>query len=214
MRWFLLFMAIVAEVIATSLLKSTEGFTRLWPSVTVAVCYETAFILLALSMKKIPIGIVYAVWSGVGIMLITLAAWFFLGQTLDLAGFAGVALIISGVVAVTACADEGPGWPGSSEQIVGSDVTVVCWRWLPLMCACTHWNAWALRRCQVWGRFWARLWPTSATATLTGHSRSSRLRYLNSRKDSTASKRSSLQPWIANTATSRLPTWLVQPSFW
>jgi len=100
MRWFLLFMAIVAEVIATSLLKSTEGFTRLWPSVTVAVCYETAFILLALSMKKIPIGIVYAVWSGVGIMLITLAAWFFLGQTLDLAGFAGVALIISGVVVI------------------------------------------------------------------------------------------------------------------
>ena len=78
----------------------TEGFTRLWPSVTVAVCYETAFILLALSMKKIPIGIVYAVWSGVGIMLITLAAWFFLGQTLDLAGFAGVALIISGVVVI------------------------------------------------------------------------------------------------------------------
>src|SRR6266550_7177275 len=115
----------------------------------------------------------------------------------------------SGVVAVTACADEGTGWSGSSEQIVGSEVTVVCWRWLPLMWACTHWNACALRRCHVAGRFWARLWPTSATATLTGHSLSRRLRYLNSRKDSTASKRSSLQPWIEKTATSRLPTSLV-----
>ena len=61
--------AIVAEVIATSTLKSTEGFTRLWPSVVVVVAYETAFILLSLCLKKIPVGIVYAVWSGVGVAL-------------------------------------------------------------------------------------------------------------------------------------------------
>ncbi len=100
MQWFLLSVAIVAEVIATSTLKSTEGFTRLWPSVVVVVCYETAFILLSLSLKKIPIGIVYAVWSGVGVALITLAAWLFLGQTLDAIGVAGVTLIVGGVVVI------------------------------------------------------------------------------------------------------------------
>ena len=97
MQWLLLCVAIAAEVIATSTLKSTEGFTRLWPSVVVVVCYEIAFILLSLSMKKIPIGIVYAVWSGVGVSLITLVAWIVLGQPLDAAGIAGVALIVGGV---------------------------------------------------------------------------------------------------------------------
>ena len=100
MKWVLLFTAILSEVIATSLLKSTEGFTRLWPSLTVFVCYEIAFILLALSMKRIPVGIVYAVWSGVGVALITLAAWLFLGQTLDAPGMVGVALVVSGVVVI------------------------------------------------------------------------------------------------------------------
>lgn len=100
MQWLMLFVAIVAEVIATSMLKSTEGFTRLWPSVVVVVCYEIAFILMSLSMKKLPVGIVYAVWSGVGVALITLVAWFFLGQTLDAAGLAGLALIVGGVVVI------------------------------------------------------------------------------------------------------------------
>lgn len=98
--WLLLLVAIVAEVIATSTLKSTEGFTRLWPSVVVVVCYEIAFILLALTMKRIPVGLVYAVWSGVGVALITLVAWLFLGQTLDAAGLLGVALIVAGVVVI------------------------------------------------------------------------------------------------------------------
>ncbi len=99
-KWFLLFMAIVAEVIATSMLKSTEGFTRLWPSVIVAIGYETAFILLSLSMRTMPIGIVYSVWTGVGVSLVTLVAWLFLGQTLDAAGLAGVALIVLGVLVI------------------------------------------------------------------------------------------------------------------
>lgn len=102
LKWLLLFVAILAEVIATSLLKSTEGFTRLWPSVIVVVCYEIAFLLLALSMKRIPVGIVYAVWSGVGVALITLVAWLFMGQTLDAAGLAGVGLIVGGVVVINA----------------------------------------------------------------------------------------------------------------
>ncbi len=102
MQWLLLFVAIIAEVVATSLLKSTEGFTRLWPSAVVIVCYETAFILLSISMKTIPVGIVYAVWSGVGVALITLVAWVFLGQVLDAAGLAGLALIVGGVVVINA----------------------------------------------------------------------------------------------------------------
>lgn len=102
MPWFLLMVAIVAEVIATTTLKSTEGFSRLWPSVVVVVCYEIAFIGMSLSMKTIPIGVVYAVWSGVGVSLVTLVAWLFLDQSLDAAGLAGLGLIIGGVVVINA----------------------------------------------------------------------------------------------------------------
>jgi small multidrug resistance pump len=87
-------------VIATSTLKATEGFTRLWPSVVVVICYETAFILMSLSMKKIPIGIVYAIWAGVGVALITLVAWLVLGQALDAPALAGLALILTGVIVI------------------------------------------------------------------------------------------------------------------
>ena len=90
----------VAEVIATSTLKSTEGFTRLWPSVVVVIAYETAFILLSLCLKKIPVGIVYAVWSGVGVALVTLIAWFVLDQPLDGPALAGLALIVGGVMVI------------------------------------------------------------------------------------------------------------------
>ena len=100
MPWLMLGVAIVAEVIATSTLKSTEGFTRLWPSVVVVICYETAFVLLSLTLKKIPVGIVYAVWSGAGVALITLVAWFFLGQALSAADLMGLALIVGGVVVI------------------------------------------------------------------------------------------------------------------
>lgn len=98
--WFLLVVAIVAEVIATTLLKSTEGFTKLWPSVIVITCYETAFILLAITVKRIAVGVVYALWSGVGVALVTSVAWLWLGQPLDAAGLAGVGLIVAGVVVI------------------------------------------------------------------------------------------------------------------
>ena len=101
-HWLLLFVAIVAEVVATSTLKATEGCTRLWPSVIVVVCYEIAFILLSLSMKTIPIGVVYAIWSGVGVSLIALVGWLVLGQPLQPAGVAGIALIVGGVVVIQA----------------------------------------------------------------------------------------------------------------
>lgn len=98
--WLLLFVAIIAEVIATTTLKSTEGFTHLWPSVIVLTCYEIAFLLLAVSVKRIPVGIVYAVWSGLGVALVTVVAWFSMGQTLDSAGITGILLIIGGVVVI------------------------------------------------------------------------------------------------------------------
>lgn len=98
--WLLLFVAIIAEVIATTTLKSTEGFTRLWPSVIVIICYEIAFLLLAVTVKRIPVGIVYAVWSGLGMAIVALVGWFWMGQALDSAGIAGVLLIMGGVIVI------------------------------------------------------------------------------------------------------------------
>ena len=100
MYWLILAVAIVAEVIATSALKLSDGFTRLWPSLLVVVGYGTAIYLLSLTLKVIPVGIVYAIWSGVGIVLIAIAATLFLGQRLDAPAMIGMALIVSGVVVI------------------------------------------------------------------------------------------------------------------
>ena len=100
MHWLILAVAIVAEVIATSALKLSDGFTRLWPSLLVVVGYGTAIYLLSLTLKVIPVGIVYAIWSGIGIVLIALVATLFLGQRLDAPAMLGMALIVSGVVVI------------------------------------------------------------------------------------------------------------------
>lgn len=97
-NWLFLAVAIVSETIATSALKSSEGFSRLAPSVLVVVGYALAFYFLSLTLKVIPVGIAYAVWSGVGIVLITAVGWFMFGQKLDLSAFIGMALIIAGVI--------------------------------------------------------------------------------------------------------------------
>lgn len=99
-HWILLAIAIVSEVIATSCLKSAEGFTRLWPSLVVVVGYLLAFYLLSLTLKTIPVGIAYAIWSGVGIVLIALSGWLFLGQSLDIPAVIGLTLIIAGVMVI------------------------------------------------------------------------------------------------------------------
>lgn len=96
--WLFLAVAIVGEVIATSALKSSEGFTRLMPSLIVAAGYIIAFYFLSLVLRSIPVGIAYAVWSGLGIVLVTVVAWLLHGQKLDSWGFVGIGLIISGVV--------------------------------------------------------------------------------------------------------------------
>ena len=98
MQWLYLGIAIVAEVIATSMLKTTEGFTRLTPSLMVVAGYITAFYFLTLTLKTIPVGIAYAVWSGVGIVLVALVAWLWHKQTLDPPAIIGMTLIVAGVL--------------------------------------------------------------------------------------------------------------------
>lgn len=97
-NWLILFIAIVAEVIATSALKSSEGFTKPISSIVVVLGYMIAFYCLSLTLKTIPVGIAYAVWSGVGIVLITTVAWFVFDQKLDVWGIIGIVLIMSGVL--------------------------------------------------------------------------------------------------------------------
>ena len=98
--WIYLAVAIVSEVIATSFLKTAEGFTRLWPSLVVVVGYMLAFYLLSLTLKTIPVGVAYAIWSGAGIVLIALSGWLFLGQSLDTPALIGLVLIIAGVAVI------------------------------------------------------------------------------------------------------------------
>ena len=98
MNWLWLSIAIFAEVIATSALKAADGFTRLGPSLVVIVGYGIAFYFLSLALRGIPVGIAYAVWSGVGIVLISMIGWFAFGQTLDAAAVLGIGLILAGVI--------------------------------------------------------------------------------------------------------------------
>ncbi|NPU95340.1 MAG: EamA family transporter [Gammaproteobacteria bacterium] len=96
--WIFLAIAIVSEVIGTSALKASDGFSRLWPSVLVVLGYAVAFYCLSLTLRTIPVGVAYAVWSGLGVVLITLVAWLFLDQKLDLPALVGMALIVAGVL--------------------------------------------------------------------------------------------------------------------
>jgi small multidrug resistance pump len=98
MSYFYLAIAIVAEVIATSFMKLSDGFTRPVPSLVTAVGYLVAFYFLSLTLRTVPTGVAYAIWSGVGIVLITAVAWFFQGQRLDLPALAGIALIVAGIL--------------------------------------------------------------------------------------------------------------------
>jgi len=98
--WLYLAVAIVAEVVATSALKSAEEFTRLVPSVLVVVSYALSFYLLSLTLKSIPVGVVYAVWSGVGIVLLALIGTVFFRQALDAPAMVGIGLILAGVVVI------------------------------------------------------------------------------------------------------------------
>ncbi len=105
--WLFLSIAIVSEVVATSALKSSEGFSRLVPSAVVVVGYLLAFYFLSLTLKAIPIGIAYAIWAGVGIVLIALVGWWLYGQKLDLAAIIGMGLILAGVAVINVFSTSG-----------------------------------------------------------------------------------------------------------
>ncbi|VUZ25466.1 Multidrug transporter EmrE [uncultured Comamonas sp.] len=92
--------AIVAEVIGTSALKASDSFTRLWPSLITVLGYALAFYCLSHTLKTIPTGVAYAIWSGVGIVLISIVGWLWLGQRLDAPALLGLGLIIAGVLVI------------------------------------------------------------------------------------------------------------------
>lgn len=99
-HWIALACAVVAEVIATSTLKSTAEFTKFWPSLVVVIGYMSAFYFMTLSLRTLPLGIVYGIWCGLGIVLVALIGWFFYKQPLDLAAVIGMGLIIAGIVTI------------------------------------------------------------------------------------------------------------------
>lgn len=100
MSYLILFIAIVAEVVATSSLKASEGFTKLIPSLVVIAGYSTAFYCLSLTLKTMAIGIVYAIWSGAGVVLVTFIGKVFFHEQLDFAAQVGIGLIVVGVLVI------------------------------------------------------------------------------------------------------------------
>lgn len=98
MSWLYLSIAIIAEVVATTALKASEGFTRLTPSIIVVAGYGLAFFMLAQTLRSIPVGVAYAIWSGVGIVLVSIVGFFLFKQRLDAPALLGIALIIAGVL--------------------------------------------------------------------------------------------------------------------
>lgn len=98
MQYLYLGSAILCEVIATSALKAADGFRAPVPTVIVLVGYTAAFYLLSITLRTIPVGIAYAIWSGIGQVLVMLIAWVMYRQSLDAGAFAGIGLILSGVM--------------------------------------------------------------------------------------------------------------------
>ena len=100
MAWFLLGFAIIMEVIATTALKLTEGFTKLIPTAVSLFGYGLSFFALSKVLNQVPLAIAYAIWSGAGISLVGIIGWVWLGQKLDAGALIGIGLIIAGVVVI------------------------------------------------------------------------------------------------------------------
>lgn len=100
LHYLYLVVAIIAETIGTTALQASHQFTRFWPSVVVVVSYAVSFYLLALALEVFPVGVLYAIWSGLGIVLIALMAYLVFGQRLDLPALVGMALIVTGIVVI------------------------------------------------------------------------------------------------------------------
>lgn len=100
MNWLYLFLAIVAETLGTSFLKMSNGFSQFLPSILAILCFLVALFLSSIVLKFLPVGIVYAIWSGLGIALVTIVGYLFFKQSLDLPALIGIALILLGVVVI------------------------------------------------------------------------------------------------------------------
>ena len=100
-----LLIAVIAETISTTALKAAEGFTRPWPSLVVVIGYGVAFYFFSLTLRVIPVGVSYAIWSGLGIILISLLGWLVYEQMLDLPAIIGIALIICGILVMNLFSD-------------------------------------------------------------------------------------------------------------
>ncbi|MCC5964263.1 MAG: QacE family quaternary ammonium compound efflux SMR transporter [Rhodobacteraceae bacterium] len=100
MHWIYLAVAILFETIGTTALKASDGMTRAWPAAVVVVAYALSFWLLALVLRVIPVGVAYAIWSGLGICLIAGIGWAMFGQRLDAAALLGIVLIIAGILVI------------------------------------------------------------------------------------------------------------------
>jgi multidrug transporter EmrE-like cation transporter len=98
--YMFLAIAIIGEVIGTSALKASQGFTQLVPSIIVIAGYGVAFFFLSLTLRTFPVGLAYAIWSGAGIVLVSAAGWIIYGQKIDFWGFVGLSLIVAGVLIV------------------------------------------------------------------------------------------------------------------
>lgn len=99
-QYLYLIFAIIAETVGTSALQASQQFTRLGPSLLVVVAYAIAFYLLGMALKYIPVGIAYAIWSGLGIVCIAVIGFVVFGQRLDLPAAMGLALIVAGIVVI------------------------------------------------------------------------------------------------------------------
>jgi small multidrug resistance pump len=99
-QYIILFIAVAAETIGTTALQASQQFTRLWPSIICVVSYALAFYLLSLALKVMPVGILYAVWSGLGIVLIAAIGYTVFGQKLDLPAILGIIMILSGILVI------------------------------------------------------------------------------------------------------------------
>lgn len=104
-QWVFLVLAISFEVIGTSALKASEGFSRFWPSVLVVGGYGLAFYLLSLTLRTMPVSIAYAVWAGVGVALMAFVGWLVFDESLDAPAIIGILLIVSGVVVLNGFSD-------------------------------------------------------------------------------------------------------------
>ena len=105
MPYLILLFAVIAETIGTTALHASQQFTRLIPSIIVVLAYGISFYLLSLTLRTIPVGIMYAIWSGLGIVLIAIIAFLVYGQRLDLPAIIGIGLILSGIITIQLFSD-------------------------------------------------------------------------------------------------------------